>query len=304
MVVKVKEPLETEFQYFKEGMILYTYLHLAAEPKLVEALIKSKVTAVAYETVQTADGALPLLAPMSEVAGRRAAIIGATFLEAPRGGQGILLSGVPGVERGNVVVIGAGVAGINAAKIAEGLGARVTIMDINLNRLRYIDDTYQNMQTLYSSEHNIAKVLKDADVVISTVLIPGAKAPKIVKEYMVKDMKNGSVIVDVSIDQGGSVETIDRITTHDDPVYEKHGVIHYSVANMPGAVARTSTFALTNATMPYMMALANKGLHACIESEALLKGVNVVDGKVTYKAVSTAMNVNCFDPKEEILKLI
>lgn len=303
MIVKVKEPLESEYKFFKEGQLLYTYLHLAAEGPLTKALKEKKVEAVAYETVQLADGSLPLLAPMSEVAGRRAAIVGATFLEKPRGGKGILLSGTPGVERGHVVVVGAGIAGLNAAKIAEGLGARVTITDINIPRLRYIDDTYKNMQTLYSSEANLASVVKDADLLISTILIPGEKAAKVISEEMVKSMKPGSVIVDVSIDQGGSVETIDRITTHDDPVFEKYGVLHYSVANMPGAVARTSTYALTNATYKYMIMLANKGIKACLDDEALLKGVNVIDGKITYKAVADAFNEECFDAKEIIEKL-
>lgn len=303
MVVKVKEPLESEYKFFKEGQILFTYLHLAAEPELIKALTSKKVNSIAYETVSLPNRSLPLLAPMSEVAGRRAVIIGSTFLEAHRGGEGILLSGVPGTSRGKVLVIGAGVAGLNAAKLADGLGAKVVITDINLERLRYIDDTYRNIQTLYSSEYNIAQEIKDADLVISTVLIPGAKAPKIVKEYMVKSMKKGSVIIDISIDQGGSVETIDKITTHDDPVFEKHGVLHYSVANMPGAVPRTSTFALTNATLPYMLALANKGLKACLENEALLKGVNTIDGKITFQAVAEAAKTECFCPKAEIEKL-
>lgn len=303
MVVKVKEPLESEYQFFKEGQILYTYLHLAAEVPLINALIEKKVEAVAYETIQLSDGSLPLLAPMSEVAGRRATIVGATYLEKHRGGSGILLSGVPGTERGHVVVVGAGVSGISAAKMALGLGARVTILDVNIPRLRYIDDTYQDIQTMYSSEHNVHEAVKNADLVISTVLIPGAKAPKIIKEYMVKDMRPGSVIVDVAIDQGGSVETIDRITTHDQPVYEKHGVLHYSVANMPGATPRTSTFALTNATLPYMMKLANNGIKACLKDEALLKGVNVINGHITYPAVAQAVDAECHDAFAIIEKL-
>lgn len=300
MVVKVKEPLESEYNYFKEGQILYTYLHLAAEDHLTKALLEKKVSGIAYETVQLPDNTLPLLSPMSEVAGRRATVVAATFLEKHRGGQGIILSGVPGTDRAHVVVVGAGVAGLNAARIAAGMGARVTILDVNLPRLKYIDDTYKDLQTLYSSEHNVAESLKTADAVISTVLIPGAKAPKVVKEYMVKAMKPGSVIVDVAIDQGGSVETIDRITTHDDPVFEKYGVLHYSVANMPGAAPRTSTYALTNATLPYMVSLANKGMKACLESEPLLKGVNTVNGKVTYKSVAEAFDLEFVDPRAAV----
>lgn len=303
MVIKVKEPLESEYKYFKEGLILYTYLHLAAEPNLIHALLEKKVEAIAYETIQLDDGSLPLLAPMSEVAGRRAAIIGATFLEKYHGGSGILLSGVPGTERGHVCVIGAGVSGLSAAKIAVGLGAKVTILDINIPRLRYIDDTYKEIQTLYSSEHNVYETITKADVVISTVLIPGAKAPKVVKEYMVKDMKPGSVIIDVSIDQGGSVETIDRITTHDQPTYVKHGVIHYSVANMPGATPRTSTYALTNATLPYMLMLANKGIKAALSNNALLKGVNTINGHITYPAVADAINGECHSALDLIEKM-
>lgn len=300
MVVKVKEPLEAEYGFFKEGMILYTYLHLAAEEHLTQALLEKKVQGIAYETVQLPDNSLPLLSPMSEVAGRRAAVVAATYLEKHRGGQGIVLSGVVGTERGHVVVVGAGVAGLNAAKVASGMGARVTILDVNLPRLKYIDDTYKDLQTLYSSEHNVAESLKTADAVISTVLIPGAKAPKVVKEYMVKEMKPGSVIVDVAIDQGGSVETIDKITTHDDPIVEKYGVLHYSVANMPGATPRTATFALTNATLPYMVSLANKGMKACLENEALLKGVNTANGKVTYKSVAEAFDLEYVDAREVI----
>lgn len=303
MVVKVKEPLEEEYGFFKEGMILYTYLHLAAEEHLTNALLEKKVSGIAYETVQLPDRSLPLLSPMSEVAGRRAAIVAATYSEKHRGGQGIVLSGVPGTERAHVVVVGAGVAGLNAAKTSHGIGARVTILDVNLPRLKYIDDTYPEIQTLYSSEHNLAEALKTADVVISTVLIPGAKAPKVVKEYMVKDMKKGSIIIDVAIDQGGSVETIDKITTHDDPIIEKYGVLHYSVANMPGATPRTATYALTNATLPYMVSLANKGMKACLENEALLKGVNTVDGHVTYPSVAEAFNKEYVEPKGAVEKI-
>ncbi|MDR1782425.1 MAG: alanine dehydrogenase [Bacilli bacterium] len=304
MVVHVKEPQPAEFKYFKKGLILYTYLHLAPEPELTQALQDSGVVGIAYETVQETDGSLPLLAPMSEVAGFRAAIIAATWQEKHRGGNGILLSGVTGTPKGKVVVIGAGVAGMNAAKQALGLGARVTILDINLHKLKFIDDVFPEMQTLYSSEHNIAEELKDADAVISTVLIPGYAAPKVVKEYMVKAMKPGSIIVDVAIDQGGSVETIDHATTHDDPVFEKFGVNHYSVANMPGTTARTSTYALTNACLRYMMALAKDGIKACLTYPALLKGVNTIDGKVTFPGVAEALNKECYDAKAIIERLV
>ncbi|NIZ18769.1 alanine dehydrogenase [Spirochaetales bacterium BR151] len=291
MVVKVKEPQPSEYGYFKEGMLLYTYLHLAAEPALTKALMEKGVSAVAYETVQLSDRSLPLLAPMSEVAGRRAVNVASTFLEKHHGGKGILLSGVPGTARAHVVIVGAGVAGLSAARMAYGLGARVTILDVNLTRLRYIDDTYHDIQTLYSNEYNLAEVVKSADVLISTILIPGTKAPKIVKEYMVASMSKGSIVIDVAIDQGGSVESIDRITSHDNPVYEKHGVLHYSVANMPGATPRTSTFALTNATSAYLLALANHGVLACKENPALLLGLNTHKGKLTYKAVADALGM-------------
>lgn len=291
MVMKVKEPLESEYQYFREDLLLFTYLHLAAEPKLTKALLKSGVTGIAYETVETNDHQLPLLTPMSEVAGRRGSIVGATFLEEHRGGKGILLSGVPGVERGNVAIIGGGVAGVNAAKMAIGLGADVTILDINLNRLRYLDDIFGNdIKTVVSNKYNIEEAVKKADLLIGAVLIPGAKAPKIVTEEMVKQMKPGSVIVDIAIDQGGCIETIDRITTHDNPVFEKHGVIHYSVANMPGAVARTSTLALTNATLPYAVLLANLGyVEACKANKPLYLGINTLKGNVTYKGVADSL---------------
>ncbi|MDL2212134.1 alanine dehydrogenase [Erysipelotrichaceae bacterium OttesenSCG-928-M19] len=304
MVVKVKEPLESEYQYFKENMILFTYLHLAANPELTQALLDAKVSAIAYETVQLKDKSLPLLSPMSEIAGRRAPVIAANFLEKQYGGMGILLSGVPGTERAHVVVVGAGVAGLNAAKIADGMGARVTILDVNLPRLKYIDDTSPNIQTLYSNEENLYNCIQTADVLISTVLIPGSRAPKLVKEYMVKDMQPGSVIIDVAIDQGGSVETIDKVTTLDDPIFTKYGVIHYSVANMPGAVPNSSTFALTNATQPYVIALANKGLKACLKDKALLKGVNLINGAITYESVAQTMDFELKDAKEEITNFL
>jgi len=290
MVVKVKEPLPREYGFFREGLILYTYLHLAPEPELTEALIQNKVVAIAYETIQLENGALPLLTPMSEVAGRMSIQIGASFLEKSKGGKGVLLGGVPGVAPAEVVVLGGGIVGTNAAKMAIGLGASVTLIDINPDRLRQLDDQFQGrLKTLISNSFNIAEAVKKADLLIGAVLIPGARAPRLVTEEMVKAMQPGSVIVDVAIDQGGSIETIDRITTHSNPTYEKHGVLHYAVANMPGAVARTSTIALTNVTVPYGVQIANKGYRqAVLDNKALAKGVNVIEGKVTYKAVAEA----------------
>lgn len=288
MVVKVKEPIASEYGYFREGLLLFTYLHLANEPELAKALTENKVNSVAYETVELDDRSLPLLSPMSEVAGRMAAQIGTQFLQRNNGGRGILLSGVPGVERGEVVIIGGGMAGINAAKVAIGLGANVTILDLNLHRLRELDDIFGNqITTLMSNAFNIETAVKKADLVVGAVLIPGARAPKLVKEDLVKKMKQGAVIVDIAIDQGGIFETTDRVTTHDDPTYEKHGVVHYAVANMPGAVPRTSTIALTNATLQFGLTLANKGLaDAVLGNLPLYKGVNTVGGFVTYKAVA------------------
>ncbi|WP_226529132.1 alanine dehydrogenase [Metabacillus niabensis] len=287
MVMKVKEPLPSEYAYFRKGLILFTYLHLAAEPELAQALKDRGVTAIAYETV-TVNHALPLLTPMSEVAGRMAAQIGAQFLEKPKGGKGILLAGVPGVSRGKVTIIGGGVVGTNAAKMAIGLGADVTIIDLSADRLRKLDDIFgTQIKTLMSNPMNIATSVAEADLLICAVLIPGAKAPTLVTEEMVQAMKPGSVIVDVAIDQGGIVETVDHITTHDNPTYEKHGVLHYAVANMPGAVPRTSTIALTNVTVPYALQMANTGAYRAIsESPALQAGVNVMDGEITYKAVA------------------
>ncbi|PYZ97370.1 alanine dehydrogenase [Alteribacter lacisalsi] len=291
MVMKVKEPLESEYGYFREGLILFTYLHLAAVPELARALTENKVTAVAYETVEV-NGALPLLTPMSEVAGRMAAQIGAQFLEKPKGGSGVLLSGVPGVKRGKVTVIGGGVVGTNAAKIAMGLGADVTIIDLSPERLRQLDDIFgTEINTLMSNPVTLANAVKESDLVIGAVLIKGAKAPRLVTEDMIKDMLPGSVIVDVAIDQGGIFETIDRITTHDEPTYTKHGVLHYAVANMPGAVPRTSTIALTNVTVPYAVQIANKGIHKAIaDNPALESGVNTAGGYVTYEAVARDLN--------------
>ncbi|BET53841.1 alanine dehydrogenase [Bacillus subtilis] len=287
MVMKVKEPLPEEYVYFRKGLVLFTYLHLAAEPELAQALKDKGVTAIAYETVSEGR-TLPLLTPMSEVAGRMAAQIGAQFLEKPKGGKGILLAGVPGVSRGKVTIIGGGVVGTNAAKMAVGLGADVTIIDLNADRLRQLDDIFgHQIKTLISNPVNIADAVAEADLLICAVLIPGAKAPTLVTEEMVKQMKPGSVIVDVAIDQGGIVETVDHITTHDQPTYEKHGVVHYAVANMPGAVPRTSTIALTNVTVPYALQIANKGaVKALTDNAALRAGLNTANGHVTYEAVA------------------
>jgi len=292
LVVKVKEPLAEEFKYFRPGLIVFTFLHLAAEAALTQALLEKKVTGIAYETVEL-DKELPLLRPMSEVAGRRSVLVGATYLEKHRGGRGVLLSGVPGVAPGHVVIIGGGVSGISAARMAIGLGARVTLLEISEHRLRKLEGLFGTQITLLKSNPlNVEKSLKDADLLISTVLIPGAKATKIVTEAMIQSMPEGSVVVDVSVDQGGSIETIDRITTHDDPVYVKHGVLHYSVANMPGATPRTSTYALTNATTEYIQALAEKPLKEALEKyPELLRGLNTYQGHVTYQAVAEAFDL-------------
>ncbi|UQZ82140.1 Alanine dehydrogenase [Paenibacillus konkukensis] len=287
MIMKVKEPIAAEYGYFRQGLTLFTYLHLAAEPALAAALADKGVTAIAYETVEKG-GALPLLVPMSEIAGRMSAQIGAQFLEKPHGGKGLVLGGVPGVKRGKVAVIGGGVAGVHAAKIAAGLGAEVTIIDVNPERLRYLDDLFgREVQTLMSNTEHIAQEVEQSDLVIGAVLIPGAKAPKLVTEAMVRSMSPGSVIVDIAIDQGGIVETANRITTHDDPVYVKHDVVHYAVANMPGAVPRTSTFALTNATLPYALQIADYGVKQAVGGNAALaKGVNTAGGCITHPAVA------------------
>ncbi|SEM74226.1 alanine dehydrogenase [Mesobacillus persicus] len=287
MILKVKEPLKSEYQFFREGLILFTYLHLAAEPELANALKEKHVIALAYETIAVRN-TLPLLTPMSEVAGRMAAQIGAQFLQKTNGGQGILLAGVPGVSCAKVTIIGGGIVGTNSAKMAIGLGADVTIIDLSAERLRQLDDIFgSQIKTLMSNPYNIAQLVKEADLLIGAVLIPGAKAPKLVTEEMVKTMKPGSVIVDVAIDQGGIVETIDHVTTHDNPTFIKHGVVHYSVANMPGAVPRTSTIALTNVTIPYSLQIANKGISKAIEENSALKlGVNTANGEITYEAIA------------------
>ena len=294
MIIKVKEPQKSEYSLLKEGQMLFTYLHLAVEPELTNALLENKVNSVAYETIQLEHGELPLLTPMSEIAGRMAVQIGATFLENPHGGRGVLLAGVPGVTPASVVIIGGGVVGLNAAKIAFGMGASVTIVDLNLNRLRYIDDIFHGkIKTLMSNSFNIEESAKYADLLIGAVLIPGAKAPRLVSEDTVKKMKKGSVIVDVAIDQGGIFETIDRVTTHENPVYEKHGVMHYSVANIPGAVSRTSTIALTNATLPYALKLANQGFVKAVKScKELALGVNTYQGHLVCKPVADSLGLS------------
>ena len=299
MIMKVKEPLPSEYGYFREGLILFTYLHLAAEPALAQALKDKGVTAIAYETVSV-NRTLPLLTPMSEVAGRMAAQIGSQFLQKSNGGKGILLAGVPGVSRGKVTIIGGGIVGTNAAKMAIGLGADVTIIDLSADRLRQLDDIFGNqIKTLMSNPFNIAEAVAEADLLIGAVLIPGAKAPKLVTEEMVKAMKPGSVIVDVAIDQGGIVETIDHITTHDHPTYERHGVIHYAVANMPGAVPRTSTIALTNVTVPYALQIANKGVFKAIfDNQSLKLGLNVANGEITYETVANELGYHFVSPEK------
>jgi alanine dehydrogenase len=290
MIAKVKEPLPSEYQYFRPGLILFTYLHLAADKPLTLALMENKVVAVGYETVELPNGSLPLLTPMSEIAGRMSIQVGMTFLEKPRKGKGVLLGGVAGVHPGSVVILGAGVVGANALKRAVGLGARVTVIDKSLDRLRYLDDIFHGrIESLASNRYTIAEAVAQADLVIGAVLIPGAVAPHLVTEDMVRAMQPGSVIVDVSIDQGGCIETIDHPTTHDAPVYVKHGVVHYAVANMPGAVPRTATVALTNATLSYVKALARRGWQEAIrEDSALAKGINVANGKVVYSAIAQA----------------
>lgn len=302
MILKVKEPLRQEYDLMQEGQVLFTYLHLAAVPELAKALCKKKITGIAYETVQNPDRTLPLLTPMSEVAGRMSVQIAARLLEKHNGGSGILMGGVPGTSPAKVVVIGGGVAGTNAAKLAMGLRASVTILDISLDRMRYLNEIYgESLITLYSNSYNIREQVKQADVVIGAVLLPGAKAPCLVTEEMVKSMKSGSVIVDIAIDQGGSVETIDRVTTHENPTYVKHGVVHYSVANMPGAVPRTSTIALTNATLPFVLNLANKGFRqAAIDDPSLAKGFNTLDGHIVYESVAESLNMD-YKPLEDLI---
>lgn len=289
MIIKVKEPLPSEYPFLKEGLILYTFLHLAPLPDLTEELLKRGVAGIGYETVRLDNGYLPLLAPMSEVAGRMSIQVGAHFLEKEEGGRGILLGGVPGVDHGHVTIIGGGTVGSNAARVASSLGATVTLIDINLHRLAYLEDIFAGrIHTLMSNLHNIEEELKQADLVVGAVLIPGGRAPKIVTRDMLRLMKRGAVIVDVAIDQGGCIET-SRPTTHSDPVYEVDRVIHYCVTNMPGAVPRTSTFALTNATLPFALEIAAKGLErAASENMSIRKGINTYRGKLTNAEVAEA----------------
>ena len=298
MVVKVKEPQPGERKQLRKGQVLFTYLHLAPDPEQTHDLLASGVTGIAYETVTDRTGGLPLLAPMSEVAGRLAPQVGAWALQKANGGRGVLLGGVPGVAPAKVAVIGGGVVGTHAAKIAAGMGADVTVFDRSIPRLRYLDDVFGGtFKNAYSSAANIAEAITQADMVIGAVLIPGAAAPKLVSRAQLKTMKPGSVLVDVAIDQGGCFET-SHATTHQDPIYEVDGVIHYCVANMPGAVARTSTQALGNATLPFLMALANKGWkRACAEDAHLLAGLNVHEGKLTYAAVGEALGLPTVEPK-------
>lgn len=300
MVIKVKEPIYAEYQYLRDDLLLFTYLHLAAERELTEALLAAGTTAIAYETVQTDNGQLPLLTPMSEVAGRMATQVGAHYLEKHQGGRGMLLGGVPGVSPATVVVLGGGVVGTNAAKIAMGMGARVIVMDLSHDRLQYLDDVFQGrMTTMSSNEANIRAYLKECDLLIGAVLIPGAKAPNLVTRDMLTFMKDGSVIVDVDVDQGGCVETI-KATTHADPTYVVDGVVHYGVANMPGAVPHTSTFALVNQTVPYAMKLAEHGFGALSQDLALARGLNCYQGKLTYEAVGRAFDLEVI-PLGEVL---
>jgi alanine dehydrogenase len=292
MIMKVKEPIEPEYNLIREGQILFTYFHFAASRPLTEAMVASKCIAIAYETVMKTDGSLPLLIPMSEVAGRMAPQEGAKYLERTMGGRGVLLGGVPGTQPANVMVLGGGIVGTNAAKIAAGFGANVSIFDNNLYRLRYLDDVMpKNVNTIMSTPANIRAALKDADLVIGAVLIPGAKAPYLVTREMLGDMKKGSVVVDVSVDQGGCIETC-KPTTHENPTYVVDDVVHYCVANMPGAVPYTSTIALTNATLPYALQLANKGWEAATrDNKELYYGLNVVGGDIVYKAVAEAFDM-------------
>ena len=299
MIIKVKEPLDQEFSYMRKGQILYTYLHLAAAKECTEKLLKAGVTSVAYETIQLDDGLLPLLRPMSQVAGRMSIQCGAAYLEKERGGKGILLGGVPGTRRGRVTILGGGTVGTNAAQIAVGLGADVTILDISHDRMIYLDDIFGNrVKVMYSDPDTIEKSVKDSDLLVGAVLVPGAKAPVLVTEELVGRMEPGSVIVDVAVDQGGCIETI-HPTTHDDPTYQVAGVLHYGVANMPGAVAQTSTFALTSTTIGFAVMIATLGLEeAAKKSKPLLRGVNTWNGKLTCRPVAEAHGLPCtpFNP--------
>ncbi len=301
MVVKVKEPLPAEYNYFREGLVLYTYLHLAAEPELTKQLAQKKVSAVAYETIENPDGTLPLLRPMSEVAGRMAVQVGATCLEKERGGKGVLLGGVPGTRRGRVVILGGGVVGQNAATIAIGMGAQVTVLDVRADTMAYLEDVFGGaVETLYSNPTNIEEAVTRADLVVGAVLVTGAVAPKLVSEELIGRMGKGSVVVDVAVDQGGCIATC-RPTNHDHPTYEVHGVVHYCVPNMPGAVSQTSTWALTNTTMAYALKIADQGLVAAAKADkALEKGINAYKGHITCEPVAQAHKME-FVPTAKLL---
>jgi len=301
MIMKVKEPIEVEYDRIKEGQILFTYFHFAASKTLTEAIVRSGSIAIAYETVEKTDGSLPLLIPMSEVAGRMSTQEGAKFLEKAQGGRGVLLGGIPGVSPGKVLVLGGGIVGVNAAKIAAGMGADTTIMDINMQKLRYLDDVMpRNINTIYSSESNIRSMLPEVDLIIGAVLKPGAKAPHLVTREMLRDMRPGTVIVDVAIDQGGCFETSEP-TTHADPVFIVDEIVHYCVANMPGAVPYTSTIGLTNVTLPYAIQIAEKGWKKALsDDKELSKGLNIASGKITYKDVADAFDMH-HTPLEKVL---
>ncbi len=305
MILKVKEPLPSEYDLFKPGQILFTYLHLASDKKMTEALMKAKIISIAYETVQLSNGFLPLLTPMSEIAGRMSVQIGAHFLEKPHGGKGILISGSPGVLPAKVTVVGGGNVGANAARIAAGLGADVTIVELSPIRLRVLEDLFNDrVKTLMSNHYNVKKAVSESDLVIGAVLVPGAKAPTVVTEDMIKAMQPGSVVVDVAIDQGGCIETCDHASTHDDPIYIKHDVIHYSVANIPGAVPRTATVSLTDSTIPYAVKIANLGVKEAVKRDsALALGVNLINGELTYKTIADDLDLP-YMPLEEALELI
>jgi alanine dehydrogenase len=301
MVVKVKEPVGPEYDRLREGQLLFTYLHLAPDPALTQVLLKRKVTGIAYETITNAEGHLPLLTPMSEVAGRMALQVGAHYLQKPEGGRGVLMGGVPGVLPAKVIIVGGGVVGINATKMAVGLGANVVVLDTNLDRLRYLDDVFgSRIKTLVSNPYNVQEACNSADLVVGAVLIPGASAPKLVTRSMLKTMQKGAVIVDVAVDQGGCIETT-RPTTHSNPTFYVDDVLHYCVANMPGAVPRTSTFALTNATLPFAVKLANKGFVDAIRADPHLKnGVNTYQGHITYRAVAESQGLS-YQPIDEVI---
>ncbi|CAM2058048.1 Alanine dehydrogenase [Desulfovibrionales bacterium] len=301
LVIKVKEPIELEYKYLRKDLLLFTYLHLAADLTLTETLLATGTTSIAYETVQLPSSTLPLLTPMSEVAGRMATQVGSHYLEKPQGGRGLLLGGVPGVPPASVVIVGGGVVGTNAAHIAVGMGAQVMILDVNHGRLQYLDDIYRGrIITISSNESNIHKAIQHANLLIGAVLIVGAKAPQLITREMLKEMKPGTVIVDVAVDQGGCVETI-RPTTHAEPSYEVDGIIHYGVTNMPSAVPRTSTFALTNQTLPYVIKLANKGVAAMYDDSALALGLNTRHGRLTCQAVGETFNIPCALPLQTIV---